>query len=172
MKIKILYLLSLIFYVNSFTVGIFGINKIIGLNKHIFMYYEKYKIESVCIRIASCAPVTTSRSLSSWLSYDDLITLVTKSIDTIVTGFSVLYGVSNNTRKNVDNSESSHIGFIPKDDAEIYAKKILQSDLSEEIEDVGHKFHGGPFASTELGVSPLKKMKIIDSLKDNNRKKS
>ena len=125
------------------------------------MYFEKNKIEAVCLRIASCAPVNTARSLSSWLSYNDLIKLVIKSIDTPYTGYTVIYGISNNDRKNVDNSNASHIGFIPEDNAEIFAEEILQKDLTEELNDKGNHCHGGAFASTELGVSPMKKMNII-----------
>ena len=55
----------------------------------------------------------------------------------------------------------SHIGFLPKDNAEVYAEKIFKSDLGDEMSDVGNQCHGGAFASTELGVSPMKKMNII-----------
>ena len=130
------------------------------------MYYEKNQVEAVCLRIASCAPVTTARGLSSWLSYEDLILLVKAAIQAKFVGFSILYGVSNNKRKNIDNSESSHIGFLPEDNAEVYANKIFQSDLSNELLDPGNMCHGGPFASTELGISPLEKMKIINEKKD------
>ena len=125
------------------------------------MYFEKNKIEAVCLRIASCAPVNNARSLSSWLSYNDLIKLVIKSIDTPYTGYTVIYGISNNDRKNVDNSNASHIGYIPEDNAEIFAEEILHKDLTEELNDKGNQCHGGAFASTELGVSPMKKMNII-----------
>ena len=125
------------------------------------MYFEKNKIEAVCLRIASCAPVNNARSLSSWLSYNDLIKLVIKSIDTPYTGYTVIYGISNNDRKNVDNSNASHIGYIPEDNAEIFAEEILQKDLTEELNDKGNQCHGGAFVSTELGVSPMKKMNII-----------
>ncbi len=125
------------------------------------MYFEKNAIEAVCLRIASCAPVNTARSLSSWLSYNDLIKLVTKSIDTPYTGYTIIYGISNNDRKNVDNSNASHIGYIPEDNAEIFAEEILQKDLTEELNDKGNQCHGGAFVSTDLGVSPMKKMKII-----------
>lgn len=125
------------------------------------MYFEKNKIEAVCLRIASCAPVNNARSLSSWLSYNDLIKLVIKSIDTPYTGYTVIYGISNNDRKNVDNSNASHIGYIPEDNAEIFAEEILQKDLTEELNDKGNQCHGGAFASTKLGVSPMKKMNII-----------
>ena len=129
------------------------------------MYFKKNGIESVCLRIASCAPVTTLRSLSTWLSYDDLIQLVINSIQTSYTGFSIIYGVSNNKRKNLDNTKSSYIGFNPKDDAEIFAKEVLNTDLSKELNDKGNNFHGGPFASAKLGESSLNKMKIIDNKK-------
>ena len=129
------------------------------------MYFEKNKIEAVCLRIASCAPVNNARSLSSWLSYNDLIKLVIKSIDTPYTGYTVIYGISNNDRKNVDNSNASHIGYIPEDNAEIFAEEILQKDLTEELNDKGNHCHGGAFASTELGVSPMKKMNIIHDSK-------
>jgi len=125
------------------------------------MYFEKNGVEAVCLRIASCAPVNTLRGLSSWLSYNDLIQLVIRSIETSYTGFTTLYGVSNNDRKNVDNTDASHIGFHPKDNAEVYAEKIFKSDLGDEMSDVGNQCHGGAFASTELGVSPMKKMNII-----------
>ena len=130
------------------------------------MYYEKNQIETACLRIASCAPVTTKRGLASWLSYNDLILLVKAAIEAKFIGFSILYGVSNNTRKKIDNSESKHVGFKPKDNAEVYAKKILKKDLSEEISDPGNKCHGGPFASTELGISPIEKMNIINKKKE------
>lgn len=129
------------------------------------MYFDKNGIEAVCLRIATCAPVTTARSLTSWLSYDDLVLLVTRSIDSISTEFSIIYGVSKNDRKNIDNSEAGHIGFLPQDNAEEYALQIFESDLTEELNDPGNQFHGGPFASTELGVSPMEKMKIIHKRK-------
>ena len=40
------------------------------------MYWEKRGLESVCMRILSCAPVTNPRAVASWLSYDDLVRLV------------------------------------------------------------------------------------------------
>ena len=129
------------------------------------MYFDKNGIEAVCLRIATCAPVTTARSLTSWLSYDDLVLLVTRAIDSISTEFSIIYGVSNNDRKNIDNSEAGHLGFLPQDNAEKYASEIFESDLTEELSDTGNQFHGGPFASTALGVSPMEKMKIIHKLK-------
>jgi len=87
------------------------------------MYFEKAQIEAVCLRIVSCAQVTSSRALGTYLSYDDLVQLVTRSIDTPVTGFTVVYGVSNNDRSGLDNSKASFLGYRPKDNAEIHAEE-------------------------------------------------
>ena len=140
--------------------GFYGLSKCFTENLA-RMYFDKCGIESVCLRIATCSPVTTARSLTSWLSYDDLIRLVMRSIDTTHTGYSVVYGVSDNDRSNLSNIDSGHLGFKPKDNAEIYANKIFADDLTEELADEGNKLHGGPFASTDLGVSAMDKMKIV-----------
>ena len=62
--------------------------------------------------------VANSRAVGSWLSYDDLIQLVTRAIDTPVTGFAVVYGISDNDRGPVDNSKARFLGCRPKDNAE------------------------------------------------------
>ena len=46
------------------------------------MYWDKRQMESVHLRILSAAQVNNSRALGSWLSYDDLIQLVTRPVDT------------------------------------------------------------------------------------------
>jgi len=89
------------------------------------MYWDKRGLESVHMRILSCAQVTNARALGSWLSYDDLIQLVQRSIETPVTGFSVVYGVSDNDRVPVDNANASFLGYRPTDNAEQFAEAIL-----------------------------------------------
>ena len=81
------------------------------------LYWDKRGLESVCMRILACAQVSNPRAVGTWLSYDDLIQLVQRSIDTPVTEFSVVYGVSNNDRAPVDNAKASHLGYRPKDNA-------------------------------------------------------
>jgi len=129
------------------------------------LYWDKRGVESVCMRILSCAQVTNARALGSWLSYDDLIRLVESSISTPVTGFSVVYGVSNNDRAPVDNAQASFLGYRPKDNAEQFAAKILAESPVADPQDPGQMCHGGPFASTELGSSGLATMKIVNDFK-------
>ena len=126
------------------------------------MYWEKCGLESVCLRILSCAQVTSTRSLGSWLSYDDLIHLVTRAVDTPTTEFSIIYGVSNNDRSPVDNSESNFLGYRPKDNAEKFATQLLANSSGVDPTDIGQTRHGGPFASVNLGESGLAAMTIVD----------
>ena len=129
------------------------------------MYWDKRGLESVCLRILSCAQVTNPRAVGSWLSYDDLIQLVEKSVSTPVTGFTVAYGVSNNDRAPVDNSNASHLGYKPKDNAEQFADEVYATSAPLNPQDIGDYCHGGPFASVELGNSGLATMNIVDDRK-------
>lgn len=129
------------------------------------MYWDKRGLESVHMRILSCAKVNNARALGSWLSYDDLIQLVLRSIDTPVTGFSIVYGVSDNDRAPVDNAQARFLGFRPKDNAEQFAQEVLAKEPKLDPQDPGHMCHGGPFASVALGNSGTAQMNIVDDSK-------
>ena len=129
------------------------------------LYWDKRGLEAVCLRILSAAQVTSARALGTWLSYDDLIHLVTRAIDTPTTGFSVVYGVSNNDRVPVDNSKASFLGYRPKDNAEQFAEKILAEAPVPDPTDPAQMCHGGPFASVALGSSGVATMKIVNDAK-------
>jgi uronate dehydrogenase len=130
------------------------------------MYWDKRGIESVCMRIFSCAQVNNARALGTWLSYDDLIHLVEQSVNTPTTGFTVVYGISNNDRCPVDNSKADFLGYRPKDNAEQFAAKILANAEPEDINDPGNKYLGGPFASVALGNSGVASMNIVNDKKE------
>jgi uronate dehydrogenase len=129
------------------------------------MYWDKRGLECVCLRILSAAQVTSPRALGSWLSYGDLIQLVTRAIDTPTVGFSVVYGVSANDRCPVDNAKASHLGYRPRDNAEQYAAQILAEAPPGDPRDPAQMHHGGPFAATDLGESGLARMTIVDDRK-------
>ena len=122
------------------------------------LYWDKKGLEAVCLRILSCANVTNSRALGSWLSYDDLIHLVERAVDTPTTGFAVIYGVSNNDRSPVDNSGASFLGYRPRDNAEQFAEEILANAPDPDPRDPDQMMHGGPFATTDLGESGVAKL--------------
>ncbi|WP_299406316.1 NAD(P)-dependent oxidoreductase [uncultured Roseobacter sp.] len=130
------------------------------------MYWEKRQLESVHLRILSCAQVSNTRALGSWLSYDDLIQLVTRAIDTPSVGFAVIYGVSNNDRAPVDNAKAAFLGYRPKDNAEQFAQTVLAEAGPVDVTDPGQMCHGGPFSSVDLGQSGMAQLNIVDDRKE------
>jgi len=119
------------------------------------LYWDKRGLEAVCMRILSCAQVSNPRAVGTWLSYDDLIHLVQRAIDTPITGFSIVYGVSDNDRAPVDNAGARHLGYRPKDNAEQFAARIFAECGPLDPQDPGNTHHGGPFASVDLGNSGI-----------------
>ncbi len=127
------------------------------------MYWDKRGLEAVCLRILSCAPIRNTRALGTWLSHDDLIQLVTRAIDTPTTGFSIVYGVSNNDRVPVDNARASFLGYRPQDNAEFEAARLLAEAPTPDPQDLAQSCHGGPFATIALGNYVQMKPKSEDS---------
>lgn len=130
------------------------------------MYWDKRGVESVCLRILSCAKVSNTRALGTWLSYDDLIQLVSRAIAAPTVGFSVIYGVSNNDRVPVDNSKASFLGYRPRDNAEQFAEIFADACIADAT-DAAQMCHGGPFASIDLGKSAMGALNIVDDKKVN-----
>jgi uronate dehydrogenase len=130
------------------------------------MYWEKRGIEAVCLRIFSCAQVSNTRSLGTWLSYDDLVHLVERSVDTPVTEFTIAYGLSNNDRIMVDNRKASFLGYRPRDNAEQYADQMLAEAGPADPTDPAQTCIGGPFATTPLGESGTASLNIVDDRKE------
>lgn len=126
------------------------------------LYFDKENIESVCMRIYSCAAPNGPRSLQAWLSVDDLIRMVQSAITTPVVDFSVVYGISNNTRAALNNAGAAHLGYRPQDNAEDYAARIFANADAPDRTDPAQVRYGGVFAKTELGQSGLAFMNAQD----------
>ena len=127
------------------------------------LYWDKRGIEAVCMRIFSAAPPTNARSIGTWLSTNDLIHLVKRSIDSPVVGFTTVYGISNNDRAVVDNSKAGHLGFRPKDNAEDFAADVFETSPVLDNKDPANLCIGGPFAVVELGNSGVAGIKAMNS---------
>ena len=130
------------------------------------LYWDKKGMESVHLRILSAAQVNNPRSLGTWLSYDDLIHLVERAITTPITGFTIVYGVSNNDRATVDNHKASFLGYRPKDNAEQFSKAVFAEATPADPTDPGQMCQGGPFASVEIGFSGTASMNIVQDKKE------
>ena len=145
----------------------YGLSKCFGENLA-QMYWDKCGIECLIIRNLSCAKVTSKRSLSTWLSYDDLIRIVIQSTKIKKLGFEIIYGVSNNKRLNVDNTNATRkLKINIKDNAEKFLNKLEQK-LDIKKDKPGDQYLGGPFSIAKLESDAMSSMKIINDKKKIN----
>ncbi|HSV78832.1 MAG TPA: NAD(P)-dependent oxidoreductase [Ramlibacter sp.] len=125
--------------------GYYGLSKAFGENLSRF-YWDRYGIETVCLRIGSSFPEPKDRRmLASWLSYDDLERLVVASLTAPVAGHAIVYGVSDNAVSWWDNTPARHLGFRPQDSSEPFraAREAAQPTLDRD--DPAVRYQGGDF---------------------------
>ena len=131
--------------------GYYGLSKAFGEDLARF-YFDRYGIESVCLRIGSSFPEPKDRRmLATWLSYDDLERLVLASLTAPVVGHSIVYGMSDNKAGWWDNTPARHLGFRPQDTSEPFraareaAQPVLDRDDPAVIYQGGAFVRMGPF---------------------------
>ena len=104
--------------------GYYGISKAFGENLSRF-YFDRYGIETVCLRIGSSFPEARDRRmLITWLGYDDLTHLIVQSLFVPDVGHTIAFGMSNNARVWWDNSRAAHLGFRAKDSADAQRARV------------------------------------------------
>jgi uronate dehydrogenase len=125
--------------------GHYGLSKAFGENVARF-YYDRYGIESVCLRIGSSFPEPKDRRmLATWLSYDDLERLVVASLTAPLVGCSIVYGMSDNTTTWWDNTSAAHIGYRPRDSSERFRASLEARQPMLDRSDPATLFQGGGF---------------------------
>mgnify|MGYP006191057571 CR=1 FL=1 len=128
--------------------GLYGLSKAFGEDLSRF-YFDRYGIETVCLRIGSSFPEPRNRRmLATWMSYDDLERLVVASLTAPVVGHSIIYGMGDNTTTWWDNTLARHIGYRPQDSTEPFRAKIEAADPTPDMSDPAVIFQGGPFVRT------------------------
>ena len=85
--------------------------------------------------------------MASWLSYDDLLDLLQRSLLTPDVGHTVVYGMSDNTVTWWDNRFASKLGFVARDSSEPFRAKIDAQPAPEPGSAVA-VLQGGAFATT------------------------
>ncbi|WP_255308299.1 NAD-dependent epimerase/dehydratase family protein [Streptomyces marincola] len=112
------------------------------------LYWDKFGIETVSIRIGSCFPEPTSvRMLSVWLSPADGARLFDAALRAENVGHTVVYGSSANTRTVWDLAPTRALGFEPEDDSEVFAARLIaeHGELDTSRPDQAHI--GGAFVN-------------------------
>ncbi|TDV57329.1 NAD-dependent epimerase/dehydratase family protein [Actinophytocola oryzae] len=122
----------------------YGVSKVAGeaLGS---LYHDRYGLDVVCLRIGGCfARPLDTRMLETWLSPADAARLVEAALSAPGPLFTVVWGVSDNTRRWWSLAEAEKLGYHPRDDSERYADEVPAAD--EEF----LRYLGGGFCSPEL----------------------
>jgi uronate dehydrogenase len=125
--------------------GLYGVSKCFGENLSRF-YFDRYGIETTCLRIGSSFPqVKDRRMLSTYLSYDDLVELVRCALFAPKVGHTVIFGVSGNSVTWWDNSKAAHLGFRAKDTSDAQRERVEGSSPPLGPNDPARIYQGGAF---------------------------
>lgn len=134
----------------------YGVSKVAGEGLGA-LYAHRYGMDVICVRILSCFPEPTNlRALSTWLSPDDAGRLFEACLTAPNPGYRIVYGVSANTRGGwVSLDGARALGYVPQDDAEAYAGKLLADLGPLDPQDPVFAHLGGPFCFSSLDAENL-----------------
>jgi uronate dehydrogenase len=123
----------------------YGLSKVFGEQLARF-YFDRYGIESVCVRIGSSFPEPKDRRmLATWLGYDDLEQLVRRSMFVPRVGCTIVYGVSANRECWWDNAHAAHLGYVPTQTSEPWRERIEREQPPRSEDDPVRMYQGGAF---------------------------
>lgn len=127
--------------------SLYGVSKVFVENLARY-YFDKFGIESVCLRIgSSLAEPMDRRHLITWLSYRDCRQLVEKSLSAPRVGFMIAYGMSDNNEAFWDNRTAAVLGYRPEDSADDHRDRILAATTQGDPNDPAVRYQGGSFAA-------------------------
>jgi uronate dehydrogenase len=125
--------------------GYYGLSKAFGEDIS-RMYFDRYGIETACVRIGSSFPEPRDRRmLATWLSYGDLHRLITACLTTPVLGHTIIFGMSDNAVTWWDNAQARHVGYVPQDSADKYRAAVYARTPVPDLSDPVVQHQGGAF---------------------------
>lgn len=127
--------------------SLYGVSKVYG-EAVARLYYDKFGIESLLLRIGSCFPVPRDRRmLATWLSYDDLLRAIEAMIRVPRLGCPIVYGASANAESWWDNRDTAHLGWSPQDSAEPHRARLEAEPPVPDPLSPAVMFQGGGFCA-------------------------
>lgn len=127
--------------------SLYGVSKTFGENLARY-YFDKFGIESVCLRIGSCFPEPVDRRhLVTWLSYRDLRQFVEKALEAERVGCMIAMPTSANSASFWDNKAAAVLGYKPQDSADAFRDKVLAGTRQGDPHDPAIRFQGGTFCA-------------------------
>lgn len=127
--------------------SLYGVSKTFVENLSRY-YFDKFGLESVCVRIGSCFPKPVDRRmLATWLSYEDFSRLCIRAVMASSVGHMVVYGNSKNSANFWDNTEASYLGYAPEDSADAYRAEVYANTPVPDPRHPAVRYQGGQFAA-------------------------
>jgi uronate dehydrogenase len=129
---------------------LYGVSKVFGeaLGRY---YVDRYGMQVACLRIGTFAPSPPDvRALSTWLSPDDCARLVDACLRSAALSYSIVWGISANTRRTWSLAAGEALGYFPVDDAEVHA-----ATLPDPQPHPSDAFVGGGFTSPGFGIDEV-----------------
>lgn len=125
------------------------------------LYFDKYGMESVCLRICSSfeRPVDR-RMLGTWMSFADCVAMVERALLTPRVGFTVAYGVSANRECSVSNRLATHLGYVARDSADDFRVEVEAKDPPGDPQRPAIKYVGGGFCEFGIEVTGRERANI------------
>lgn len=124
----------------------YGVSKVFGEALSRF-YWDRYGIETVCLRIGSSFPEPKDRRmLITWLSYADLAALVRCALTAPKVEHTIVFGASANRDSWWDNHAAAHLGWTPQDSSEGFRQRI-EAMPPANPDDPAERFQGGAYVN-------------------------
>lgn len=129
---------------------LYGVSKVFG--EALARYYvDRYGFRAACLRIGTFAERPPDlRALSTWLSPADCARLVDACLRSDDLTYSIIWGISANTRRTWALESGYAVGYFPADDAERHAAGLPDSATYP-----SDAFVGGGFTSDGFGIDEV-----------------
>ena len=125
--------------------GFYGLSKAFGEDVA-ELYWARWGIETVSIRIGSALPAPKDRRmLSTWISLDDLERLVVSALTAPIVGHTIIFGMSDNQTSWWDNTHAKHIGYRALDSSDVFRHEVEARQPHIDRHDKAALFQGGAF---------------------------
>ncbi|HEY7008494.1 MAG TPA: NAD(P)-dependent oxidoreductase [Jatrophihabitantaceae bacterium] len=130
---------------------LYGVSKVFG--EALARYYvDRYGMQVACLRIGTFAPRPTDlRALATWLSPGDCARLFDACLRCSDLSYAIVWGVSANTRCTWSLDAGQALGYVPADDAEVYADSLRDARPGP-----SDGFVGGGFTSERYGIDEVR----------------
>lgn len=125
--------------------SMYGVSKCFGESLSRY-YYDRFGIETVCLRIGSSFPAPINkRMMSTYFSYDDLVEMLRCALFAPRVGHTIAFGMSDNAAAWWDNRHAAFLGFRAKDSSAQFADRFPDSAQFPDPDDITASYQGGKF---------------------------